>query len=59
MKRTFENCTLIQKCVRSGIGEPERRNGKCLGYQKGENDDEPCEICKKCSLNESFDKNEI
>ena len=46
MQRTLENCTLIQKCVRKGIGGPEQRNGKCMGYQKSENDDEPCEICK-------------
>ena len=40
MQRTLENCTLIQKCVRKGIGGPEQRNSKCSGYQKGENDDE-------------------
>ena len=34
MIRTLENCSLIQKCVRKGIGEPEQRNGVCLGYQK-------------------------
>ena len=40
MQRTLENCTLIQKCVRKGIGGPEQRNGKCMGYQKSENDDQ-------------------
>lgn len=54
MQRTLENCTLIQKCVRRGIGNPEQRNGKCMGYQKSENDDEPCEICKSCKLNEYY-----
>lgn len=56
MIRTLENCSLIQKCVRKGIGEPEQRNGVCLGYQKGENDDEPCEKCKSCKLNISYEK---
>lgn len=56
MMRTLENCSLIQKCVRKGIGEPEQRNGVCLGYQKGENDDEPCEKCKSCKLNISHEK---
>ena len=54
MQRTLENCTLIQKCVRKGIGSPEQRNGKCMGYQKSENDDEPCEFCKQCPLNENY-----
>lgn len=54
MQKTFENCSLIKKCVRKGIGEPDYRNGKCCGYQKSENDDEPCEECKKCKLNEHY-----
>lgn len=56
MKRTLDNCSLIKKCVRKGIGEPEQRNGSCLGYQKSENDDEPCNECKCCTLNISYEK---
>lgn len=52
MQRTLENCTLIKKCIKKGIGEPEqyRNLNKCVGYAKGENDDEPCEQCKRCRL---------
>ena len=56
MKRTLENCSLIQKCVRKGIGEPEQRNGFCGGYQRGEDDDEPCEKCKCCKLNIHYEE---
>lgn len=55
-KRTIENCTLIKRGVhRLGLGEPETRNGKCLGYGRGENDDEPCEKCKVCTLNTAYE----
>jgi len=52
MTKTLENCSLIKKMVKKGEGEPERlfNINKCLGYQKGEDDDEPCEICKRCRL---------
>lgn len=56
MKRTFENCSLIQQRRRKGFGVPQQRNDFCLGYQKGENDDEPCEKCKSCKLNISYEK---
>lgn len=56
MKRTLENCSLIQQGRRKGIGEPQQRNGVCLGYQKDKNDDEPCEKCKTCKLNISYEK---
>ena len=48
--RTLENCVLIKACVKLGIGEPTRywNLDKCLGYQRGKNDDEPCEKCKNC-----------
>lgn len=50
MKRTLDNCTLIKKCVKLGIGEPKKFRSiqQCEGYQKEENDDEPCEQCKRC-----------
>ena len=52
MKRTLDNCTLIQKCVRMGIGTPEQYHdiNKCFGYVRSDNDDEPCEQCKNCEL---------
>lgn len=54
--RTLDNCSLIQKMIKRGIGEPEQYHNinKCLGYQRGETDDEPCEICKRCKYNLSF-----
>ena len=60
MKRTFENCTLIKRCIRAGIGEPEQHPNlnKCVGYARSENDDEPCEKCKKCKLCTSSENDE-
>ena len=55
MKRTLENCSLIQLMIRHWQGRPEQRNGKCLGYGMGYDDDEPCDICKKCKLCESYE----
>lgn len=52
--RTLENCSLIKKAVRRGIGEPEQRNGKCLGY--GGDEDEPYYICAGCRLCEDYDE---
>ena len=50
MKRTIANCSLIKKSVSAGIGCPFVIKGQCAGYQKNDDDDEPCEICKKCKL---------
>ena len=52
MPRTIENCTLIKKGIKQGIGEPTRfyNVNKCEGYAKSEVDDEPCEQCKKCKF---------
>ena len=55
MKRTFENCNLIKRCVSLGLGEPEKYKDKCLGYAISENDDELCEQCKRCKLNTSYE----
>lgn len=57
MKRTTENCALIKKMVRAGIGEPEREKNWCNGYTVSEDNDEPsyvCRECKLCAANESF-----
>ncbi len=51
--KTIDNCSLIKKSVKIGIGYPDcyiRTFGerRCFGYQKSENDDEPCKQCKRC-----------
>ena len=52
MKRTLENCSLIQRCVKRGIGEPRqfKDTNQCEGYARAEYDDEPCDICQHCKL---------
>jgi len=58
MTKTNENCSLIKEMVKKGEGEPERyfNINRCLGYQKGEEDDEPCETCKRCRLRAGTDE---
>jgi len=34
----------------------ERSDGKCVGYQKSEIDDEPCEPCKYCKDFECYEE---
>lgn len=48
--RTIENCSLIQKHAKAGMSEPHRYwyINMCEGYQRGKDDDELCEQCKKC-----------
>jgi hypothetical protein len=57
-RRTIENCSVVKKAVRTGLGEPENQNGRCLGYagSYGPDDDEPCEECKACKLNTAFEE---
>lgn len=49
-KRTIENCSLIRKAKRKGLGLPERCGNKCVGYA-GADGDEPHVICQECKLN--------
>ena len=49
--RTMENCRLIKE-----HGKPDMDNSKCIGLGI-ENDDEPCEICKNCRLNNTYEPN--
>lgn len=58
MTRTIYNCSVVQKQVNRGIGKPEQyyNLNKCLGYAKSDNNDEPCEICKRCRLHLSFEE---
>lgn len=55
-RRTLDNCSLIKYCVLRGLGYPIKKDGKCFGYQKSEFDDEPCEKCRKCKLNEFYEE---
>lgn len=50
MKRTLEHCGLITKMGDKDC-PPKQEDGKCYGYGKSQDDDEPCEICKECKLN--------
>lgn len=49
-KRTPDNCSLIKR-----HGEPERSDGKCIGFAVSEINDEPCEDCKKCKYNTAYE----
>ncbi len=53
-KRTLEHCSLITQCVKSGLEKPRQYDGKCDGYQKSADSDEPCEKCSKCNLNSMY-----
>lgn len=52
--RTLENCAVIKRGIRLGVGSPEVTDGKCSGYQNGE-DDEPIEKCKHCRFCSAYD----
>lgn len=49
--RTIENCSIIKKCVKAGIGEPTQYYNikRCEGYA-------PFEQCKKCKYHISYEK---
>ena len=53
MKRTLEHCSLITK-----YGKPRQADGKCDGFQKSKDDDEPCDICVDCKLNTFYEPEE-
>lgn len=55
MKRTLDHCGLITKMGDKNC-PPKQTDGKCEGYQKSSTDDEPCEICKNCKLNEMYEE---
>ena len=48
--KTIENCTVIKKALKLGVGWPSINGDKCLGYAKSECDDEPLEKCKVCKF---------
>lgn len=43
--RTLDNCRLV-----TAYGKPRQYDGKCEGYGTDYDNDEPCEICKRCEL---------
>lgn len=58
-KRTIENCSLVAKAVRIGLGTPQAEGDKCMGYAHGSDDDEndePCKICRECKLNTAYEE---
>lgn len=50
IKERIRRCSLIKKMGSAGID-----NGKCLGFGKSEYDDEPCERCKRCIANTTYE----
>lgn len=53
MRRTLEHCSLITK-----YGKPNQYDGKCEGFQKDRDDDEPCEQCMNCKFQIFYDGND-
>lgn len=55
--RTIKNCSLIKKMGT----RPDTDEGKCVGFGtidgSGVEDDEPCEICKECKHNNTYEAN--
>ena len=49
-KRTLEHCRLITE-----FGKPKQTDGKCDGFQASSENDEPCEVCKRCRLNTFYE----
>lgn len=43
----FERCERPEPCILKGIAPAEDKR-PCIGYQKSQTDDEPCEMCKGC-----------
>ena len=43
-KRTPENCKYVKRHGNPGIDA----SGKCMGFAKSKEDDEPVEVCKRC-----------
>ena len=54
MNRTLEHCGLITK-MEDILGKPKQYDGKCEGYCSADRD-EPCERCRECKLNTSYEE---
>lgn len=48
-KRTIENCSIIKQSIKEGLKRCSTFNGKCLGYEDG--NEEVMLICQNCKLN--------
>lgn len=48
----LEHCRLITEM---GV-KPQQQGGKCDGFQKSANDDEPCNTCMECKLNTFYEE---
>ena len=56
----FERCEKPEPCIIAGM-EPAEDKRPCIGYGRAEDDDEPCEMCKKCEIcsgNDAFEQSE-
>lgn len=53
-QRTQNNCRIIKNNGDPGTDG----NGKCMGFGRAWNDDEPCEACKKCRYRSGYDEEE-
>lgn len=53
-KRTLKNCSIIQGCLKRGIGKPSQYEGLCEGYTFDESG-ECIDLCKKCKLNKDYE----
>lgn len=51
-KRTPNNCDVIKQNGNHGTDG----DGKCMGFGRAWNDDEPCEECKKCRYCTSYEE---
>lgn len=49
-KKTLENCRIIKE-----RGNPGTVNGKCIGFGRSYENDEPPEACKRCKLHYLYD----
>jgi len=50
-RRTIKNCRLVNKYGNPG----KENNGKCPGFARSYDDDEPPETCKNCKLHWLYD----
>ena len=55
-KRTLKNCSVIKEGISLGIGTPKQYDSLCEGYANKDGD-EPCEICRMCKLNTTYEIN--
>ena len=52
--RTIDNCFLIRRCVKNGVGVPDTQDDKCIGYE--DSTGELHETCKECRVNTCYEE---